>query len=360
MKLAHIFCIALLSSSGLTHSFSYDSAVYAAQKGKWEDAQALLNSIMVNHPDDAPVLYDAGVAEYNLGNAHQAAACFVRAAECAHDNKDLRFRSYFNAGNAYVDDKNLKVALEQYDKALAIEPDNEPARHNRDRVAQMLQEQDKQDKKNNDQKDDQEKDDKNENQDNKDKQQKDQNGGDDQPDSGKDDQSGDGNDQDDQNGDQKKNKSGSSKNKQRGDTSEQESHADQGDNADGESNDTKRKEHGNQKKDQEQSAQDEKRNGDQQLDKKTHSAKDEGGKQQGSEHNQAPEKQNEINNKTNVSAEGGQEQAKDDDQYGQIAINDPWLLNVLNNQELRDKAMNKQLMEAKIRQHGGKNVQNCW
>ena len=46
--------------------------------------------------------------------------------------------------------------------------------------------------------------------------------------------------------------------------------------------------------------------------------------------------------------------------YGEIAIDDPWLLNVLNNQELKDKAINKQLMEAKVRQHGGKNGQNCW
>ena len=44
----------------------------------------------------------------------------------------------------------------------------------------------------------------------------------------------------------------------------------------------------------------------------------------------------------------------------ETVIHDPWLLNILNNQELHDKAVNKQLMEAKIRQHGGKNGQNCW
>lgn len=358
MKLArYFFCIILFSLTGLAYSFSYDSAVYAAQKGNWEDAHALLNGIMVNHPDDGPVVYDAGVAEYTLGNAHQAAACFVRAAECAHDDKDLRFRSYFNAGNAYVDDKNLKVALEQYDKALAIEPDSQHARHNRDRVAQMLQEQEKQEQ----QKDnDQNKDDKNDNQDNKDQQQKDQNNGDDQSDNGKNDQSGDSNDQNNQNGDQKKNQSDSSKDKQGGDTSEQESQGEQGDDADGDSNDIKRKEHGNQKQKQKQSAHNEKRNGDQQLDKKTDGTHGERDKQQGNKHNQTPEKQNESNDKTNIPVEGTQEQGKDGDQYGEIAINDPWLLSVLNNQELNDKAINKQLMEAKVRQHGGKNVQNCW
>ena len=47
------------------------------------------------------------------------------------------------------------------------------------------------------------------------------------------------------------------------------------------------------------------------------------------------------------------------EQFGQ-KIDDPWLLDILNNQELKDKAINKQLMEAKVRQHGGKNGQNCW
>lgn len=41
-------------------------------------------------------------------------------------------------------------------------------------------------------------------------------------------------------------------------------------------------------------------------------------------------------------------------------INDKWLLSVLNNQEERDKVINKKLMEAKINQHGGKDGQNCW
>src|SRR6266446_7459893 len=140
MKLTiYIFCILIVQTSQ-PEPFSYDSAIYAAQKGNWKDAYAALNNIITHNPDSADVMYDAGVATYNLGNSCQAATCFTRAAECSAD-KDICFRGYFNAGNAYVDQKDLKSALEQYDKALAIEPDNEYARHNRDRVEQMLQQQ---------------------------------------------------------------------------------------------------------------------------------------------------------------------------------------------------------------------------
>ena len=44
----------------------------------------------------------------------------------------------------------------------------------------------------------------------------------------------------------------------------------------------------------------------------------------------------------------------------QEKLQDPWLVNILQKQEDMDKATNKQLMEAKIRQHGGKNGQNSW
>src|SRR5229473_8594787 len=127
----YFFIFIIFNTFNLIHSFSYDSAIYTAQKGNWKDAHAALNSMITHNPDSADVIYDAGVTAYNLGNHCQAATCFMRAAHCGADN-DICFRGHFNAGNAYVDQKNLKSALEQYDKALAIEPDNEYARHNRD------------------------------------------------------------------------------------------------------------------------------------------------------------------------------------------------------------------------------------
>ena len=41
-------------------------------------------------------------------------------------------------------------------------------------------------------------------------------------------------------------------------------------------------------------------------------------------------------------------------------LQDPWLMNILQKQEEQDKTTNKKLMEAKIRQNGGKDGQNSW
>lgn len=349
----YFFVFVCLNMPQVVCPFSYDLANYAAQKGEWKDAHARLNNIIINNPDSADVLHDAGVAAYKLGDCGQAVTCFTRAAECAHDD-NLRFDAYFKAGNASVDVQDLQGALEQYDKALAIKPDDEYARHNRDRVKQMLNEQ----KKENDKKDKQEENDKKEdkeNQENQDQNQEQDQQNQDKKDQGDKDQSddkdtGEGNDQQKQGSDTKKNES------------DKKSQGDQRDDAEHGDKDAQRQEHGDKKQQQKKPADDKKGNGDHKLDEKPDNKQSEREKQQGDKHGKTPEKQKEekqnaTHDTTSVPAGGEQEQGKDDNKFG---IDDPWLLNVLNSQELRDKAINKQLMEAKIHQHGGKNGQNCW
>ena len=362
------------------YALSYDSAVYAAQKGNWQEAQEKLNSIVTNNPDNAAVMYDSGVAAYNLANAGQAAVCFSRAAQLA-DQKDnrLSFCAYFNAGNAYVDDKKLKAALEQYDKALVLDPDSEHARHNRDRVAQMLQDQEKQQQdqqQKDDQKTEEEKKEDNGNCENKDKN---QSGNDSNSNDGKDGQSGNGEDQSsseqnsnkkNQSGDNQAHKSGgnqdtpssdnSSENTPSDNRSDQKSQGDQRDGTKDGNKDAHRKEQGNSKQQQQDPKDNKQRNGNQEFDEKTKNEQSKQDKQEGGQHGQTPEKSNEPKDKDSVASQEGQEQGKDEGTYGEVAIDDPWLLNVLNKQELKDKAINKQLMEAKVRQHGGRNEQNCW
>jgi Ca-activated chloride channel homolog len=344
-----------LMTSSLIYPFSYDSAIHKAQKGNWQDAHNALNSIITDNPDRADVVYDAGVAAYNLGNKCHAATCFTRAAECSTD-KNIAFCAHFNAGNVYVDEKKLERALQEYDKALAIEPENEYARHNRDRVKQMLEEQkqqqnkqdqnehnEKQDKdqeKQDQEKNDQNKDDqqeKDEQQDKQDQQNQKQNGNDQKSSNGNDKKDG-----QDQKNDSSKDESSNEQSQGNG---EQRDAADDG-------KDAQRKKHGNNKEDKHHNAgNDKKRDGNQKFDKQPQDAQKEGKEQEGDKHGTTPEQANvSEHNQINESEQGGQE----------LAITDPWLLNVLNNQEMHDKAVNKQLMEAKIRQHGGKNGQNCW
>jgi len=359
-----------LSASLLTYPLSYDSAIYAAQKGDLKSADEQLRSIVVDCPDSADVLYDAGVLAHGLNNCNQAAAYFSRAAECAQDNKDLAFRAHFNAGNACVDAKDLKTALKHYDAALKIDPDNEYARHNRDRVAQMLQEQEQQkdQQKNKDQKDDKK---------DKDNQQEDQQNQDEQ--SGNQDNQEQGGDQKDQQqgNDQKKQNQNNDRNgDQKGDSSDksdQQSQGEQGDDSEQGDESTQRKEQGNTEKNKGNRADNKNRNGDQEFDEQSQDKRDEREEQQGKQHSKTPEKQDQSQDKNNVTSADKQEQGNGQkgegavgsgdeegpEQFGQ-KLDDPWLLNILNNQELKDKAINKQLMEAKVRQHGGKNGQNCW
>lgn len=336
----------LISISFSLHPFSYDNAAYTAQNGKWKDAHEKLNNILVDAPDRADVLYDAGVAAHNLENFNEAAACFLRAAECTDDN-NLRTRAHFNAGNALVAHKDLAGALEQYEKVLALDHLHEYARHNRDRVKQMLEEQkQEQQQQGDDQKDEQEeqKDKENEQQD-KQNQSK--------------------NDKNDQQGNEQQKQGSNNDSSDNG--SDQESEGEQGDEAESGSKDAQRKDHGNKKQHQDKSTDKQKRNGDQQLEDKSHDKNNKSDTTQGDKHKESPEKQLNSSDNGSVPSDDGQEQessfaevAEDLQKDFEQKINDKWLLSVLNNQEERDKAMNKQLMEAKINQHGGKDGQNCW
>jgi Ca-activated chloride channel family protein len=354
----------ILNMSFATHPFSYDSVIYTAQNGDIKAADQQMRSIVVNSPDDADVLYDAGVLAHQLNNYSQAAAYFNRAAQCAADqDKDLCFRAHFNAGNAYVDNKDLKLALEHYEEALGINSENEYARHNRDRVAQMLQEQEQQ--KNNEQKNDpqDQKDDKN---------QQDKN------EQNKDDQSGDKNDQQENNNDdqQQENDQQQSNDSQKN-GSDQKSKGKQGKGSDQDSKREQGTEQGDTDKDQRNAGNDEKRNREQELDKKSERAQNEREKQQGKQHEKAPQeekKENKTKSQDSIPSDGKQEQQKnaskadaqqaeagiaegeqDESQKWDQTIDDPWLRGILDNQELQDKAVNKKLMV-----NGSKNSSTWW
>lgn len=343
------------STFSLTHAFSYDSAIYAAQKGEIKNADEQLCKLVVNSPDSADVLYDAGAIAHKLDHYDQAAAYFSRAGSCAAD-ETLRFQAYFNAGNAYVDGKNLSTALELYDKALALQPDNEYARNNRDRVAQMLQEQKKQ-------QDQQKKEDEKKEQDDKDKQDNEQDNQDEQSENGdnkndqNDQKNNEGNDQQDGDGQQQEN----SNNDSSGDQSDQKSQSNKGNDAKHGNEGQQGKEQRDATQKQNESANKQERNGKQEFDKHSQNANGKQEQQQGEQHGKTPDKHDQTNDKASVASSGVAEQGKNDSAADwDKKIDDPWLVSVLNEQESRDKAINKKLMEAKVHQHGGKNGQNSW
>lgn len=177
MKKITVFIVSLttlfLECNAFTRSVSHGLAVCDGRKGAWDKALVRMVDLLAQDYDDPRILYDAGVAAYKTGQFEQARAYFQDC--CASDKScnELKECAYFNKGNVDVEQKKLEDALSAYQQTLEINPDNQAARHNRDKVKEMLEQQKQQeqkDKNQSDQSQDQQ------SQDNKQGDQKDQSG----------------------------------------------------------------------------------------------------------------------------------------------------------------------------------------
>ncbi len=140
----------ILNTASLFALFDHDIAVSYAQKDNWKQAAECLNKSLINNPNDASLLYDAGVAAEKQKDHQQAAEYFKRAAQIATD-KQIQEHSYFNLGYSLTELGKLPEAICAYEQALSIDPADERARHNLEKVKEMLKQQqqqknDKQDK----------------------------------------------------------------------------------------------------------------------------------------------------------------------------------------------------------------------
>lgn len=123
--------------------FEYDRAIRAAQRNDWHHAKQMLKNLLVHHADQPDVLYDAGVASYKTGEFDTAHAYFNASAQCADAHPHLKEQAYFNSGNSLVQVNKLDQAIEQYEKVLALNPDNAQARHNLEQIKKKKEEQQK-------------------------------------------------------------------------------------------------------------------------------------------------------------------------------------------------------------------------
>ncbi len=149
--------------------FTYDRAAYAAQKGNWPYANSLLNQLVVDDPKNPALVYDAGVAAYKLKDFKQAESYFSAAQQAAAHDKALQDKALFNQGNACAQQKKFKEAIESYERALKIKPDDAHAQHNLELIKKLLEQEEQKKKQEQEQKDKkQQEQDKKQNQQNKD------------------------------------------------------------------------------------------------------------------------------------------------------------------------------------------------
>lgn len=365
IRLYSFFACLLLSNAVYSAPLSYDRAVRKAQQGDWKEAQNRLQKLLVDSPDDVNILYDAGVASYNCKDFSQAHAYFMSSAHNAQSSQRTE-QAYFNAANASVALKKLEMAIAEYEKALGYNQNNEYVRHNYEIVKKMLEQQkqqEQQDKQDDQKKDDQQQD--NKDQDNKENSQ-DNNNKNDQKDSSGNDQEHEDNKKEDNKGQgQNDQNDGQPQQKQPGDGNQDQSDNQKKNQGQDSSDKTGRNQKGDDSKDARDSAErknhegsderkqqkkDEQGNGEHDAKSKPKQADDTNKSQQESKHDGTSSQQDtQRDNKDTPLEPDGQD-------YGL----EPWVAQMLKQQEDHDKQINKQLMEAKIRASGGKNGQNCW
>jgi Ca-activated chloride channel family protein len=352
-----IFCslsLGLFSYSAqasIATEWKYSKAMSALANGNCAQAEGLMQSILVDEPSRPDLLYDLGVASFKNKEYSQAAAYFASAAQADACPPRLQEQSYFNLGNASVELNQLNDAIVHYEKVLQLNEKNEQAKHNLDVVKKMLEEQeqkkqqDQQDKENQeDQKDDQNKD----KQDKQDKNSKDgQNG-----DNGDSEQEGDSHS--DKAPEDKKDRQDKQKNKDgKGDKSEQNKDDKEGDPGEGFNKKNQDKGDAQDKKDNPSRAQDRRDGKDKQDNQdKQQSKSDDKNKQVA-----AGEQKGDKDKKDNAVGAQPSSMQKEPD----LAPEDRWILQVLNQRENDEKKTNKQLIRASIdKKLGGQHGQNCW
>jgi hypothetical protein len=121
--------------------FDYDRGIAAAHDGDDERAVKLLTDELTSYPEKPALLYDSGVLAARQKNYEQAEAFFLKAVRFSASDNQLHQQALFNLGNTYVATDKLHEALNTYNQLLALDSQNERARHNCDVVRKMLEQQ---------------------------------------------------------------------------------------------------------------------------------------------------------------------------------------------------------------------------
>lgn len=150
MKMRFIVLLFFINAMDASE-WHYSKASADAQQENWKEAQTAFSKLLVQDPENSSLLYDAGVAAYRLKEFEKAAAYFSSVADKT-DDMQLKEQAYFNGANAQVGLKQLEQALQNYEQALAINPENERTKYNRDKVKEMLEQQKQQEQQKQDQK----------------------------------------------------------------------------------------------------------------------------------------------------------------------------------------------------------------
>lgn len=117
------------------------------KNGSFEDATKKYQESLQTNNQNAYSNYNMGTTLFKMGKADSALTYFNNAIHQT-DNKTLKSKAFYNAGNVFLQKKEYAKAIEQYKNSLKVLPNNEDARYNLKYAQQLLQQQQQQQQQN--------------------------------------------------------------------------------------------------------------------------------------------------------------------------------------------------------------------
>lgn len=122
----------------------------------YKGASAAYDRALKHEPASQKGKYNAGNAQYNVGDYEKAQQQFASAAEASKD-KNEKARAYHNLGNSFMKKDKWKEAADAFKESLKLNPNDKDTRYNLAYALEKLKNQDKNKDKNKDKKDDKDK-----------------------------------------------------------------------------------------------------------------------------------------------------------------------------------------------------------
>lgn len=351
-------CITASLNASFCTEWDYGWAIRSAQGGQWVDAQQRMSRLMVHDPDNPELLYDNGVAAYHLKEYQKAHAYFQQTTQSEQTDVVLKEKAYFNVGNANVALNKLEEAIDAYESALKIDPQDEHARYNLEKVRELLKQQkqqqdNKQENNNQENKEEQ----RNKEQEKEGEQQQQNNRSKSEQASQQKQQDQAGADHQKQGGEQQQSPKG--QNNRSDDNEQQQQEADQQQEGDrpGDAGEKSEGDSRNQKQDQFHDSHDTSTQANSQRNKRSgaHNIED--------HHTREVEKSQEMQSNALDEQEGGEAKQVVGSKKveAEFAPHEQWMARLLRQREQADEKANKQIVKTMIdKELAGKDGQNCW
>jgi len=112
-------------------------------QGRFDDAHEKYLEALRENPGSPVIRFNDGNALYRSEDFQRAADAYRQTLESG--DPDVSSAAWYNLGNALYREQDLERSLEAYKQALRLDPADPDAKHNLERVLELMQQQDQQD-----------------------------------------------------------------------------------------------------------------------------------------------------------------------------------------------------------------------